>query len=826
MKAVIMAGGEGSRLRPLTCNRPKPMVPVLNRPMMAYIVDLLKRHGITDIAVTLQYLPEAIRDYFGNGSELGVRIRYFVEETPLGTAGSVKNAGSFLDDTFIVISGDALTDFDLSRAVEFHRKREALATLVLTRVETPLEYGVVITGQGGNITQFLEKPSWGEVFSDTVNTGIYVLEPEVLDYFREGQMFDFSKDLFPLLLEDGRPLFGTVLDGYWCDIGNLQQYLQAHVDFLSGSVKLPIPGQEISENVYAGRGVEIDPSSVIRGPAFIGDCCKIGSEARIDSFSVLGDNCNVGSRATIKRSVAWNSAFVGRGSALRGAILGSRVQVQDGAAIYEGAVIGSDSVIKENGVVKPDVKIWPHKLVETGATVHSSIVWGTRHPKKIFGLDGVTGIANVEMTPEFAARLAASFATALGGGVRLAVSSDSYPASQMIRRAVSSGMQSVGAAVYDLGDGITPMHRFAVSSLGLDGGIHVKVSPRKTDLATMVFINKNGGNISRGSERKVESVMMREDFKRADSAGIKPAEAVRDITGLYNANLYAAVKELSLDGAISLVMAYDPVNLEKFIGPVCRLLGITVNNIDFSVNSGAARSWQEYREMLPQLSEVVARIGAAAGALMDPNGDSLVLVDERGRVIGDDLLTALSALVLLKAGGGPVVVPVTAPGAIEKMADRYGGRVVRTKTAVQDFVERMLAEERGLAEKGDISQFLIHFDALGALLSIIGFARKRGLTLGQLVDEIPVFYVDKKTVPVPWEAKGTVIRKIIEEPGRPEMELLDGVKVFHPNGWALVLPDPEEPVCRVFSEGASMEIAESLADFYIERISRIVGSQG
>ena len=221
MKAIIMAGGEGSRLRPLTCGRPKPMVPVVNRPIMSHIVELLKNHGVTDIGVTLQYMPEAIRDYFGNGSECGVNMHYFVEETPLGTAGSVKNATSFLDETFLVISGDALTDLDLSRAVEFHRRQGALATLVLTRVDCPLEYGVVITAGDGEIKQFLEKPGWGEVFSDTVNTGIYVLEPEVLDYFAPGQKFDFSKDLFPLLLAGKKPLFGVALSGYWCDVGNL-----------------------------------------------------------------------------------------------------------------------------------------------------------------------------------------------------------------------------------------------------------------------------------------------------------------------------------------------------------------------------------------------------------------------------------------------------------------------------------------------------------------------------------------------------------------------------------------------------------------------------
>jgi mannose-1-phosphate guanylyltransferase/phosphomannomutase len=795
----------------------------MNRPMMAYIVELLKKHGITEIGVTLQYMPENIRDYFGNGWDFGVNMRYYVEETPLGTAGSVKNAGPFLDDTFVVISGDALTDFDLAKAIAFHREKGSVATLVLTRVATPLEYGVVITDRQGAITQFLEKPSWGEVFSDTVNTGIYVLEPEVLGYLEEGRNYDFSKDLFPLLLEKGRPIHGVVLDGYWCDIGNLQQYLQAHMDALSGRVGLDFPWAGGKDNLYTGQNVEIDPAAVIKGPAFIGNNCKIGAGARIDSFTVLGDNCIVGERATIKRSITWNGAYIGSRAALRGAILGSRVQVLNGAGIYEGAVIGSDTIIRENGIIKPDVKVWPHKVIEAGATVQNSIVWGTRFPKKIFGLDGVTGLANIEMTPEFAARIAASFATVMGKSGRLAVSSDSYAASQMIKRAVISGMQSVGAMVAHLGDGITPMHRYTVRALELDGGIHVKVCARKADLVTMVFINGKGGNISRSVERKVENVMLREDFNRSDSHRIVPVENFPEAGMQYGRSLDRAVRGFRQGiRGLRLVMAYDRMNLDGFIKPAFASLGILHENIDFDLK-GRAGSWQSYRELLPQLSEAVVSGGADGGAVLDHNGDSLILLDERGRVISEDLLTALSALIVFKTKGGPVVVPVTAPDTIDKMAEIYGGKVVRTKTAVQDFIDRVIAEEGGETGESNFSQFLLNFDALGALLSVMAFTRSRGLTLGQLADEIPAFYMNRKVVPVPWEAKGTVIRKLIEEPDR-EMELLDGVKVFHSDGWALVLPDPEEPICRIFSEGATMEIAESLADFYANKISSITGT--
>lgn len=831
MKAIIMAGGEGTRLRPLTCGRPKPMMPVVNKPMMEHIVDLLKKHDITRIGVTLQYLPDHIRDHFGNGSEWGVHMRYYVEETPLGTAGSVQNAREFLDETFVVISGDCLTDFDISRAIDFHRKNGAMATLVLTRVECPLEYGVVITDRENRVAKFLEKPGWGEVFSDTVNTGIYILEPEVLRYFEPGVKFDFSQDLFPLLLREKQPLFGVVLDGYWCDIGDLRAYMQAHQDVLSGRVQVDVPGREIAPGVLGGDGVEIDEEVNITGPVLIGNRCFIGKGAKLEPFTVLGDGCVVQERASIKRSVLWGGVYVGAGAGLRGAVLCSRVRLQNNAGVYEGAVIGSDTVVREGGLVKPDVKLWPHKIVESGTVVQSSMVWGTRYPKKIFGIEGITGLTNIEMTPEFALRAAAAFASSCGTGKGVAVSCDSYPASCMIKSAVISGIQSTGALVFDIGSGITPLNRFAVRSLNLDGGIHVKISSRRPDHLTMIFMNQKGANISRAAERKVENILMREDYNRADLSKVQPLKNVEKSYDEYISAIVRSVGGQAISNmGIKLVAAYDRTNLAEFIEPLASRFNVTLLNIldefptDIKGNAKTAKSgvtWQNYREMLPRLAERVVQEAAGAGVLVEPNGDSMVLIDEGGRVISDDLLTALSALVVLKSRGGPVVVPITASGSIEKLAERYQGKVVRTKTSIQDFTEKVLTQEEEEVQPG-ISQFILNFDALGALFSILEFAAGNMLTLGQLVDEIPEFFVYKKDVCVPWEAKGTVIRKLIEEPPAEKLELLDGVKVYHPQGWALVLPDPEEPVCRVFSEGASMEIAESLTDFYVERINRIV----
>ncbi|MBO8128453.1 MAG: NTP transferase domain-containing protein [Peptococcaceae bacterium] len=818
MKAIIMAGGKGSRLRPLTCNRPKPMVPILNRPVMSYAIDLLKKYGIRDIGVTLQYLSNVIKDHFGNGSEYGVHMYYFIEESPLGTAGSVKNAESFLNESFVVISGDALTDLDIGKAIRFHKEKGAIATLVLTRVNSPLEYGVVITETGGRIRRFLEKPSWSEVFSDTVNTGIYVLEPEVLKYFATGQFFDFSKDLFPLLLREGAPLFGVVLEGYWCDIGNISQYLQAQYDALAGKVHLSISAKQYAPGVWVGENVSMDRTCTISGPVLIGDNVQIGPRVHIEPFSIIGSGTIVQGGASIKRSVTWDHVYIGTGASLRGAVLGSRVQVQANAGIYEGAVVGDDSIIKERGILKPEVKLWPHKLVETGTTVSQSLVWGTRQRKHIFGGEGIAGLVNVELTPEFCARVAATFGSVIGRAHQVGISSAVDPATRMLKKAIISGLQSAGVEALNFESvTTTPMHRFAVRSYQCKGGVHVKLSAQDPDKAVLIFTDDQGNNIARGMERKIENLMAQEDFARAEMQQIKNASLIADTAERYVQTLLRNINANAIRQAnYTLYLLYDHPNLEKIIPAVVRGLGLQTLDLDDLSPSERPRRWSEYRKLLPLIQQKIKETKAYGCAILDGNAEHLILVDDQGRVIKDDMLTALIALYILKAGSGRVVVPVTAPSAIEDLAAKYKAKVIRTKTSPQDFVAKILSE--------DVSQFFLHFDALAALINILAFTAAEDVHLSSLVDEIPSFHLAKREIPVSWNDKGRVIRKLIEDESGYELELLDGIKVIHPNGWALVLPDPEQPVCRIFSEGSSMEIAEELTAMYADKIDHIVGS--
>ncbi|HZK17675.1 MAG TPA: sugar phosphate nucleotidyltransferase [Clostridia bacterium] len=791
-----MAGGAGSRLRPLTCGRPKPMMPVLNRPMMEHIIDLLKQHDIEDIGVTLQYRPNDIKDHFHDGSEFGVNMQYFTEDTPLGTAGSVKNAADFLKDTFVVISGDALTDFDLSEAVKYHRDKGSIATLVLTKVDCPLEYGVVITDQDGRVKQFLEKPSWGEVFSDKVNTGIYILEPEVLDYFAKGEFFDFSRDLFPRLLADGKPMYGVVMPGYWCDIGNLQQYMEAHRDSLTGRVELG-PGPSC-DNIF------IDETATINDPVILGSGCYIGEHAEVGPFTVLGKGTEVRGYASIKHSVTWDNSYVGAGAELRGVVTGSRVQIQAGAKSFEGTVIGDGTLVKERAEIKPGVKIWPGKTIEIDEKVNESIVWGSCSTKNLFGYEGVTGVANVELTPEFAAKVGAVYGTVVGQGSKIALSSDSYPVSVMLKNSLLSGLQSAGCEVRDLGEGITPMNRFGVKTLDCAGGVHVKLSSEDIEKSTMVFTDEHGGNISKANERKIENLLSREDFQRVNCKQVINAEFV---PGLPEKYVEALANSLSLDriaeARFKVLLVYDQLNLGRFVPPLVEKLGLEAITVAYDTAG------------LPGLPALIQENSASLGAAIDASGEHLVLFDDKGRMIDEEELCVLISHITLKTQNGPAVVPVTASGAIERMAEQYSGSVIRVKTSVHDLYSKLSGTKGGRG-------FYMQFDALSALARIIEFMSQEGLSLSQITDEIPKLFMKKEEIKVPWEDKGRVIRKLIESPLSESLELIDGVKSYHPTGWSLVLPDPEKPLCRVFSEGADMEAAESLTEMYVEKINDIL----
>ncbi|MCB0963204.1 MAG: NTP transferase domain-containing protein, partial [Acidimicrobiales bacterium] len=511
MKAVIMAGGEGTRLRPLTSNCPKPMLPLANRPMMEHIVTLLKRHGIDEIVVTVAFLANQIRTYFGDGSEFGIKVVYATEDQPLGTAGSVRNAMDVLDERFLVISGDVLTDIDLGKILAFHEEKQALATIGLVHVPNPLEFGIVITREDGSIERFLEKPTWGQVFSDTINTGIFVLEPEIFDFIPDGRPVDFSGEVFPALLEASKPLYGAVAEGYWEDVGTLDSYVTAHKDVMDGRVDVDVPGFEFGKGIWIGEGAEVHPDATIDGFAIIGENSRVEAGARLGDYTVLGSNVRVRADADLERSVVHDNAYLGEGVRLNGAVVGRATDLRKGARCDDGSVIGDECFIGDGAHVAADVKIYPFKTVEAGAVINSSIIWESKGARSLFGRDGVSGLANVDISPELAARVAMAFATTLKKDATVITSRDSSRSARMLKRAFMAGLNASGINVLDLEVATVPVTRFLTRQPSASAGVTIRLVEGDPQSVMIRFFDRAGIDITENTQRKIERLFGRED---------------------------------------------------------------------------------------------------------------------------------------------------------------------------------------------------------------------------------------------------------------------------------------------------------------------------
>jgi mannose-1-phosphate guanylyltransferase/phosphomannomutase len=827
MKAVIMAGGEGTRLRPLTSNAPKPMMPIANAPMMEHIVTLLHRHGYDDIVVTVAFMANHIRNHFGDGSEMGVRMVYATEETPLGTAGSVLNARDELDERFLVISGDVVTDIDLGAIARFHDERGALATIGLTPVENPLEFGIVITREDGSIERFLEKPTWGQVFSDTINTGIFVLEPEIFDYIEAGRSVDFSSEVFPRLLDDERPLYGAVVPGYWEDVGTLEAYVRAHKDVLDGRVELEIPGFEISDGVYVGEGVDIHPDARIEGPVIIGDYSRVEGDARLREYTVLGTNVRIRAGADLQRAVIHDNTYIGSGVRLRGTTVGRACDLRNGVRAEEGVVLGDECFIGEQAVLGSGVKVYPFKTVEGGAVINSSIVWESRGSRSLFGRIGVSGLANVDVTPELAARVAMAFATTLKKDATVITSRDSSRSARMLKRAMMSGINAAGVNVRDLEVASVPVTRFAVARPEADAGITIRLEEDDPQSVVIRFFDGKGADITETAQRKIERLFLREDFRRVfpgeiGDIGFPPRhleqysaalESVVDVAGIARAG-FKVVVDYSY-GATSFVM---PNILSK--------LGADVLAVNPFASTRGVMSWDR-DEHAASVAGLVRASAASVGAVVDPDGEHLTLVDDTGHVLTDDeSLLAYVSLVASQIGDRAIALPLSVTSHAERLARDKGVEVVRTKLSPAALMEAASEPGIGFAATNDggfiLPSFLPAFDGAAAMVKMLELLALEGVPLSKVVADLPRVHIAHESVVTPWDQKGTVMRSLVELSKDREVDLVDGVKVHHDEGWALALPDPEEPVTHVWAESDSDASARRLAQEYARRIRQLL----
>ncbi|MEM8544433.1 MAG: mannose-1-phosphate guanyltransferase, partial [Cyanobacteria bacterium P01_H01_bin.119] len=769
MRAVLMAGGSGTRLRPLTCDLPKPMVPILNRPIAEHIVNLLRRHGITEVIATLHYLPDVMRDYFQDGKDFGVQMTYAVEEDqPLGTAGCVKNIAELLDETFIVISGDSVADFDLQAAIDFHKAKGSRATLVLTRVPNPIEFGVVITDENNRIKRFLEKPSTSEIFSDTVNTGTYILEPEVLDYLPENQESDFSKNLFPLLLDKGEPIFGYVSDSYWCDVGHLDAYREAQYDALHQKVTVDYAYEEQSPGLWVGKNTSIEPDVKIKPPVLIGKNCRIGSRVVLEPGTVIGDNVTIGSDADLKRPIVWNGAIIGEETHLRACVIARGTRADRRAHILEGAVVGSLSTVGEEAQISPGVRVWPSKKIESGATLNINLIWGNTAQRNLFGQRGVAGLANIDITPEFAVKLGAAYGSTLKPGTSVTVSRDQRSISRMVSRSMISGLMGVGINVQNLEATAIPVARALLRTLNVTGGIHVRLHPDRPDQILIEFFDKKGIDIPKGKEKKIEGAYFKEDLRRAQIHEIGGVSYPTQLIDIYSKafeerlNIEAirtSQSKVVIDYVYAVSGAVLPQLLTKY-GCDAVVLNASLSQMGPSA--------AERETLLGQLGQVVEALQANFGVQVSANGEQMILVDEVGTPIRGETLTALMTHMILTAHPrGTVVVPVHASGAVDQIARRHDGRVIRTKANPTALMEACQANDGVvLGGSGDMGFIFpeLHpgFDAMFCIAKLIEMLTIQELALGQIWSELPRISHRSQTVRCPWTIKGALMRYLVE----------------------------------------------------------------
>jgi mannose-1-phosphate guanylyltransferase/phosphomannomutase len=814
----------------MTANQPKPMLPVANRPIMEHVLRLLKRHGFDETIVTVQFLAALVRNYFGDGEEFGMSLQYATEEMPLGTAGSVRNAEDALrDEPFLVISGDAVTDMDLTAMVKFHKEKGALVTVGLARMPNPLEFGIVIPQEDGRIQRFLEKPTWGQVFSDTVNTGLYVMEPEVLAEVPPGEMVDWSGDVFPKLLKRGAPLFGYVSDRYWEDVGTHESYLKVQADVLDRRVQTDIAGFEVSPGVWVAEGAEVDTDAVLTGPLCIGDYAKIEAGAHLREYTVIGSNVVVKEGAFLHRAVVHNNVYIGQGVTLRGCVIGKNTDVMRLARIEEGAIVGDECVIEPEAYLSAKVKVYPFKTIEAGAVVNNSVIWESRGQRTLFGPRGVSGLINVEVTPELAVRLASAYATMLRKGSTVTTSRDASRAARTLKRAVQSALNASAINVVDLEAEPLPVVRFETAREQYSGGVAIRTTPGDPQSVDIIFLDERGAELSQADQRKLERVFSRQEFRRAFPGEIAELSYPPRVVESYTHELLrcvdmSGVREAGLKVVADCAGGTTSLVLPSLLGTIGLGEVLTLNNRLDEISPTETVAQQ--RAGLQRLAEMVSSSRAAFGVRFDPVGERIQLVDEKGELVSEDrALLAVLDLVAAERKSGRVALPVTTTRVAEQVCRFHGVQVTWTPTSMDALTVAAASEDVIFAADGRggfvVPECARTVDGLAAFVRLLGLVARTRLTLSQIDARIPIAHMLKRSIPTPWAAKGSVMRTVVEAAGSNQIDTTDGVRVVVPGrGWILALPDPADAVTHLWAEGNDADDAQLLMEEWAEVVEQ------
>jgi mannose-1-phosphate guanylyltransferase/phosphomannomutase len=762
MKAVVMAGGEGSRLRPLTCDLPKPLARVCGKPVLTYIFDLLIRHGFSETAITLGYLANMLEEAYPNGMYRQLNLSFVREDSPLGTAGGVANAARGWDEPFLVISGDAMCDFDLSAFHRAHIESGAAVTIAGYQVEDPREYGLLSTDAQGYVNGFIEKPAWGQATSNLANTGIYFIRPDVLHLIpQDGRPFDFAKDLFPLLLEQGQKIFCSRCTGYWCDIGDLEAYRQCAFDILelvrSGKGSFAIPaskaapaGVQVLEPVYIGEEVELAPGSEI-GPNV-----------------VLDTGCSVGESAKVRGSVLLQNVSVSNNAALTGAIICAGAALRRGASLFEGSAVGAGSIIGAFASIQPKVLVWPHKQVESHAVLRENLKYGNGSAN-LFDDGGVGGEDGILLTPECCTAIGAAIGS-VKSCKKVGIACDGSNRGKALLHALAGGLMGTGCHVWSFGECFEAQLNFFTGFCGLALGIFVVGEGE----AALRVCGEGGLSAPRYLEREIEAKLRRAEFHHA-----APEEC----------------KDMADMGSIRMMYARE----------ICKLAPDELKNMSCEIRC-------QNRQIRELLNDCLARLNAVPTTQdADFGGQEVTLVfeinasgtalraTEEGTPFTDEQLLALCCQVELEEGND-LALPYDAPEILDALAANAGKCSYRYLSSPAD-------QSDSAARRLSAKQLWVR-DALFRMVRVLAVMKEKKSSLRMLVDSLPRFYVEHKQFRLP--CAPSLLKELFGEQDAQVESAKEGIVLRKESGRLLITPSKNGKNVRVFAEAADYETANEL----------------
>ncbi len=827
MKAVVMAGGFGTRIQPLTTSLPKPMLPVVNKPMMEHIIVKLRDElHITEFVILLYFKPETIKDYFKDGSDWGIKISYVLPDDDYGTAGAVKCAQEYLeDDNFIIVSGDLVTDFDFTKITKAHEEKEAKFTIALTPVEDPLQFGVVITDENNKIEKFLEKPGWGEVFSDTINTGIYIVEPDVLDFIPHEKNFDFAKDLFPLLMENDIPLWGPKVEGYWRDVGNPQSYRDVYDDILNLRFAFPFAGtKHTMDTGILYQSDENDFSHVeIIGNVVIGKNVRIGQNVQLKNV-VLGDNIQIKDHTKLANSVVWNHVKIGNDCYLNHAVICDRNTLGNHVKIKEGVIMAENCDVFDDVSFEKDVTVWADKIIDEGSIVSNNVVWGSKYKSSIFEDGMVRGRTNIELSCAMATKLAEALGSMLPIGSKVYVSRDFHRSSRMLKRAFLGGLLSTGLDVVDITYMPSAAMRYNLANNdNISAGVHFRQSITDKTHTEIIIFTEDGLRIDTNMAKNIERVFFRENFRRVDSEDIGEITQEEFLEEVYADDI---LTHLDLD----MIRSSDiKIAVDMMSGAVSKiyprlLTGLEIDNVvlnavpdekKLSTLPTLAKKSQE------NLSKIVTSLERNIGFMIYPNGQKMRLICDEGKVL-DEHIALLSVLYMVNASATEtrkVFLPAWAPD----MFDNKFTNLEIQRGKYSNFTKEKLSEYYLVASvEGNFAfiDFALNRDTVFASLKVIEMMSKHNFVLSDIAKEMATFYYASTQSECPNSLKGTMMRKFLEDSKGKQSSMADGVKIWiDEDAWILMIPDQYTDNLNLYIQAKDKAQGDAILKEYQDKIS-------